>query len=277
MRRWTSTMLMFATALLMNAAVADAQWLSVFPAKPPGVDSASASGPSSREMAPAEQTLRDAAMLDGIYAGLTRSLVAGAMGVDIGISTVYVTFYPDGRVYRRVPEGGLEDWDRDAAERAAPDLWGRYRPLGPDRWAIDWNDADQPAAVFREGLGLRYEDVMVFPVATCEGLALNAIYARPGYQGEENPYFIAFNDEGLFMDRGLIGSLAYEDLNRYESRTIAGGVGHYRIGKNTLHLEYDDGRRVPVEIHARPEDVDLRPIPAIYINGWELVLVQESQ
>ena len=216
-------------------------------------------------------------ILDGIFAGLGRGLVAGATGVGFGVSSVYVTFYPDGRVYRRVPEGGLEGWDRDAAESAVPDLWGRYRALEPGRWAIEWNHSDEPAIVTREGDGLRYEDGVVLPVATCEGLLLHAIYASPGYQDAADPYFIAFNDEGLFVDWGLVGSIAYQDLNAYDSRTIAGGAGHYRIGRNTLYLDYEDGRRVRVEIHARTDDVEQRPIPVIYINGWELVRVETGQ
>jgi len=214
-------------------------------------------------------------MLDGIYAGLGRGLVAGATGVGVGVSGVYVTFYPDGRVYRRVPEGGREGWDRDAAERAVPDVWGRYHAVEPGRWQVDWNYGAR-AIVSREGAGLRYENGLVQPVATCEGLVLQAYYARPGYRDDPDPYFIAFNDEGVFLDWNLVGSLAYQDLNRYDSRTVGGGAGQYRIGRNTLYLEYQDGRRVSVEIHAATADLEARPIPVIYINGWELIAVENS-
>lgn len=237
----------------------------------------SSSGEDCQEVDAAECRDPEAEMLDGIFSGVSRGLVAGATGMDIGVSRVYVTFYPDGRVYRRVPEGGLEGWDRDIAESAVPGLWGSYRPAGADRWEIIWNESNAAAAVIRDGAGLLYEGVVVFPVASCEGLVLHAIYAQPGYQDAHDPYFIAFSEEGVFLDWNLVGAIAYQDLNSYDGRTIAGGAGHYRIGKNTLYLDYENGQRVAVEIHADPDDIDQRPIPAIHINGWELVAVPERR
>lgn len=265
--------------ILVSTVTATAILLLKFPPASFAFDSEanSGSGQDNQQVGSAERNELEWKMLDGIFYGVSRGLVAGAMGMDFGVSSVYVTFYPDGRVYRRVPEGGLEGWDRDNAERAVPGLWGRYRPSGADEWDVVWNESNAAATVVREGDGLLYEGGIVLPVATCEDLILHATYAQPNYLDAADPYFIAFNDEGEFLDWNLIGAIAYQNLNSYDSRTIVGGAGHYRIGKNTLYLDYSNGQRVPVEIHVRPDDIDLRPIPAIYINGWELVQVSERR
>jgi len=220
-------------------------------------------------------------MLDGIYTGLARGLVLrpgstsfmNSLGdVDIGVSKVAVTFYPDGKVYRRVPEGGLEGWDRTAAEADVPDLWGTYIAVGPGRWEIHWNNSTRVSAVVREANGLRYEDAPVFPVATCEGLLLDGTYLHPGaLDSSYRPNTITFSAAGEFIDNSLIGDVAYENFSMPNRRTIGPGQGKYHSGRNTLYLENEDGRRVPVEIHAHVDDLKAGPVPRIFINGWVLV------
>ena len=155
-----------------------------------------------------------------------------------------------------------------------PALWGTYKPIGPGRWEVRWNESTRVGVVQREGEGLRYEDGMVFPVATCEGLVLDGFYAQPGYERNPKPDFIAFYPDGRFVDDRLIGALAYQDLNRTDSRTVGPGIGRYHIGRNTLHLDYNDGRHVPVEIHVRQTEIKTPSVPVIYINGWELARTQ---
>jgi hypothetical protein len=107
-------------------------------------------------------------------------------------------------------------------------------------------------------------------------LVLEGTYLLPG--SLDSPYppdTITFSPAGQFIDNGLIGGLAYQSIGMPNPRTIAAGLGRYHIGRNTLYLEYADGRRVPVEIHARQEAIEARPIPVIYINGWELVRVPQ--
>lgn len=211
-------------------------------------------------------------MLDGIYAGLAIQLRLSAMGsVDRDVSTVYVTFYPDGRVYRRVPEGGLEGWDRAAAEADTPALWGTYQALETGRWEIRWNESSRVSIVERTNDGLLYEGATVSAVATCEGLLLDGTYAQPGALDFWPVSVIRFEKTGRFVDGGLIGELAYQNIAMPDPRTIYPGTGGYRIGRNTLYLEYDDGRRVPVELHADKEAVEIEPVPMIHINGWALV------
>jgi hypothetical protein len=120
-------------------------------------------------------------MLDGIFSGLSSALrVSTGGGLTGDPSRSYVTFHPDGKVYRRVPEGGLEGWDRVAAEADSPALWGTYRPIGSGRWEIRWNETSRVGIVNLEGNGLRYEDATVFPVATCKRLVLDGRYLHPG-------------------------------------------------------------------------------------------------
>jgi len=224
---------------------------------------------------PATQKSNPKGMLDGIYGGLSTALhfeLGGAL--TSYVSKNYVTFYPDGKVYRRVPEGGLEGWNRAAAEADSPRLWGAYRQLDPGRWEIRWNQSERIDIVVREGKGLRYENDMVFPVASCEGLVLDGRFLLPGDVESDDPYSIRFDRSGRFVDDRVIGVVAYLDYaNPHSSRTIAPGEGKYHIGRNTLYLEYDDGRRVPVEMHVHAEDLKANPIPGIYINGRPLVRV----
>jgi len=214
-----------------------------------------------------------AQMLDGIYSGMARGLNATATGgSDLGVSRSYITFYPDGKVYRRVPEGGLDGWDRAASEAAVPELWGRYEPVGPGHWRIHWNNSERVSEVVREGNSLRYEDAPVLPVASCEGLALQGTYLKPGsLDSEYPPSTLTFLPGNRFIDDGLIGELAYQNITMPDPRTIGPGSGTYRIGRNTLHLSYSDGRRIPVEIHANPADLKPGPVTTIFINGWALV------
>lgn len=217
-----------------------------------------------------------AAMLDGIYTGLSTGLHLSATGtIDRDVSVTYVTFYPDGKVYRRVPEGGLEGWDRAAAERDTPALWGTYRPVAPGRWEIAWNESTRVGLVERDGQRLTYEDHAVFPVATCEGLWLQGFYLLPGaLESAYPPNWIAFHSTGEFVDNGLIGDLAYQNIAMPNPRTIEGGQGKYRIGRNTLYLEYVDGRNVQVEFHALPEDLQEVPASRLFINGRAILLVR---
>jgi hypothetical protein len=211
-------------------------------------------------------------MLDGIYAGLATQLRLSATGnVDRDASRVYVTFYPDGRVYRRVPEGGLEGWDGAAAEADVPALWGTYRAIGTGRWAVRWNESSRVSIIERTNDGLLYDGVSVSAVATCEGLLLEGTYVQPGALDFWPASAITFEKTGRFVDSGLIGELAYQNIAMPDPRTIYPGTGRYRIGRNTLYLEYDDGRRVPVELHADREAVAIEPVPMIHINGWALV------
>ena len=120
--------------------------------------------------------------------------------------------------------------------------------------------------------GLRYEDATVFPVATCEGLLLDGTYMHPGaFDSPYPPTTITFSAAGRFIDNSLIGDVAYENFNMPNRRTIGPGQGKYHIGRNTLYLEYEDGRRIPVEIHAHVDDLKAGPVPRIFINGWVLV------
>ncbi len=208
--------------------------------------------------------------LNGIYEGLARGLSAAATSVDFGVSRRQVTFYPDGRVFRRVPEGGLEGFDREASEAAVPALWGRYREVRAGRWEIHWNESDRVSLVERQGEGLRFEGEMVFPVASCEGLRLVGTFSLQS-AGPDFPFSITFDREGNFRDDDLIGTLAYEDIVMPNPRTIVGGVGTYRIGRNTLYLTYNDGRLVLVAIHASTEAVRASPVSAMSLNGWPLV------
>lgn len=216
-------------------------------------------------------------VLDGIYAGLGTGLHISAMGtIDRDVSTVFVTFYPDGKVYRRVPEGGLEGWDRAAAEADTPALWGTYKKVGPDKWEILWNESTRVGIVTREGKTLTYENTTVSPVASCEGLLLHGLYVQPG--ALESPYppnWLALLETGEFFDNALIGDVAYQNLAMPNPRTVESGKGQYRIGRNTLYLEYDDDRRLRVEIHTETEYLAGSELPLIFINGMPLLRVND--
>lgn len=204
--------------------------------------------------------------LDGIYTGLATGLSMGGVVTDRGVSRMYVTFYPDGRLYRRIPEGGLEGFHRDSAEWATPELWGRFRAVGPGRWEIRWNGQQQVEWVTREGEGLRYEGATVIPVLSCG--ELEGAFSLANADGEST-WSVTFTRAGEFYDDSLIGAVAYENLMMPNPRTIDAGSGRYRLGRNTLYLDYDDGRRVIVAMYCDSEHIDPE-IATIWINGWPL-------
>ena len=192
---------------------------------------------------PATKKSNSNGMLDGIYSGLSSALrVSTGGGLTGDPSRTYVTFYPDGKVYRRVPEGGLEAWDRAAAETDVPALWGTYKPIGPGRWEVRWNESTRVGVVQREGEGLRYEDGMVFPVATCEGLVLDGFYAQPGYERNPKPDFIAFYPDGRFVDDRLIGA----GLPGFESHGLTNcRTGNWPVSHRAQHASPRLQRRSP--------------------------------
>lgn len=190
-----------------------------------------------------------AGALDGIYVGLRRiPPTDGSFISNVRLS--YVTFFPDGRVLWRLPGEGRDGFDAATSMKAFPDSWGTYRLTG-DAVHIDGVERNSTIKAQREGDVLKMDEpkLTLRPVPDCTGWTLDGVYRRSA----EEPA-ITFARDGTFRDEGFMagfGQIQKNDgtLGRDDGKP---GRGTYLIRHNTLHLDYQDGRRKKVAFHVPP-------------------------
>lgn len=219
--------------------------------------------------------------LDGLYYGVTRSVVAPGpgSGVEAGITWEpaqdWMAFFPDGRVFLGLPPEGL----------AAPFDWARECPPHPTwcaRYTVDggtvrirWGSGEEK--VFRQDEdGMLWSDdrFNYLPFDRLDGLRLDGRY-HIAWKEAYAPTWIAFTRDGRFEEANVLQetgwrSLEVDDDPRYEAiRAVAGGRGTYEVRDNTLVLRYDDGRVAPLALYIFPEE-RARPLPKVlYLHGFD--------
>jgi hypothetical protein len=165
----------------------------------------------------------------------------------------YITFFPDGTVFWRLPGEGRDAFDAAASRKAFPERWGRYKVVG-DEVHIDGVERKTTIKAKREGDKIRLSDprVTYTPVPDCTNMKLEGDYRRhPTERG------IRFGRDGKFRDEGVLSVLGEIQKNdgRLERDDGKGGSGTYVVRSNTLHLRYADGRRKKVAFHVFPTEL----------------------
>ena len=204
------------------------------------------------QVAPAQDKAADGGKLDGIYFGLRRLPPTDGSFVS-RVAKSYVTFFPDGTVFWRLPGEGRDAFDAAASRKAFPDRWGTYKVVG-DEVHLDGVERRFTIKAKREGDKLRMNDprVTFTPVPGCTGIKLHGLYRRhPSEPG------IRFARDGTFEDGGVLSVLGEIQKNdgRLERDDGKGGAGTYAVRDNTLHLKYADGRAKKVAFHVLPTEM----------------------
>ncbi|HLZ46650.1 MAG TPA: hypothetical protein VKQ05_13330 [Gemmatimonadales bacterium] len=197
--------------------------------------------------------------LDGLYIGYR---MRGATPSE-ETHFEYLAFFPAGTAIRFLPERGLEHFDFVAESKQSRDYCGCYAVTG-DRVTIQWGNNDTEVATISPGTErtLKISGDAYFPVPAANGLTLDGTYRREG--SDLAAKFIRFSPDGHFEDRGMLPLVAVDQPS---------GNGAYRIAKNTLTLQYADGRTVPLSFFVWPAEPGSRP-GAIHVNTYRLVRAQ---
>jgi hypothetical protein len=219
--------------------------------------------------APADTTSRTPALdapapdagMQGIYLGI-RFNMDGRGYQD------YWTFFPDGRVMDADPYEGLDrPVDREFICRRH--ACGTYTRTG-STLRIRWADADErvyeveaDGAFHERGKTQRYR-----PLASLDGLRLNARYAVLDTERDTALVSIRFTADGRFTEESLMHHTAWAQLGAPgETRTeLPGGAGRYTIARNTLALAYDGGRTAYFTIVVPPGEKGKAVPDVIYVN-----------
>ena len=197
-----------------------------------------------------------AAGLDGLYVATEsrQQFNVNTKFYDYVVRQLYYLFSPDGRVCRGLPKGGaLDDFDFDRAAQDDPSNLGSYRIAG-GVIQFSWPGGQPPPLAFSGGRdSLRIGNSNFLRVGTSEGRSLAGVYARGTFTnvsggagvaagGVGGDHSIAFNRDGRFAQRGVIG---FAGSNAGGGAAVSKGErasGAYRVSGNTLELRYDDGR-----------------------------------
>lgn len=194
--------------------------------------------------------------LHGLYVGYK---MRGLIGLRTHFE--YLVFFRDGNVIRYLPEEGLENFDFARAVRGSRDYCGRYG-VRNNQISIMWGD-NQAETATDVGNSLTIGGDSYFPVPDVNGLKLSGTYRREG--ADLARYFIQFTSDGRFAENGMLNLFAYSG-----SRTSP-GKGTYSIDDYTLHLNYSDGRTIPLSFFIFPEN-DLQSRNSIHVNSYLLLL-----
>lgn len=193
--------------------------------------------------------------LEGLYVGYK---MRGLIGLHTHFE--YLVFFQDGNVIRYLPEEGLENFSFAKAVRSSRDYCGRYS-VRANQVSITWGDNSEENAAYA-GNSLKIQGDSYFPAPDVNGLKLSGVYRREG--ADLARYFIRFTPDGQFVENGMLSLVAYEGSN------TAPGRGSYSIDRYTLHLNYSDGRRVPLSFFVFPSD-ELQKRGSIHVNTYLLL------
>ena len=190
--------------------------------------------------------------LNGSYLGLRRLPPTDGSFISRVVRS-YITFFPDGSVFWRLPGEGRDGFDAAASRKAFPDRWGTYRLVG-DEVHLDGVERKTTIKARRDGDKIRMTDptISFTPIPDCTGLKLDGAYRRAA--GEPA---IRFWPDGKFEDEAVLsvlGEIQKNDgcLERDDGKP---GGGTYAIRDNTLHLSYADGRRKKIAFHVFPHEM----------------------
>lgn len=205
--------------------------------------------------------------LYGIYIATTKQLIAPGPGspVQYGLTWTpgrdWITFLPGGRVYARLPDEGLENFDYEAAIREHPPAQGSYVIAG-NMVRVTWPSGG--GRVFkRTPDGELWEDRTNYsPLPRATGLKLSGTWAVQ-WNEYSRQRTIRFSSDGRFAEQGLLNMI------NWEPRDKVAGSGTYRISNNTLELRYSDGRVLQINFYVFPEELKKPQPSVIYINSFD--------
>lgn len=177
----------------------------------------------------------------------------------------YAVFLGDGGYYEHRPVEGLANFDLQVWLRRHPLLAGRYA-LDGGAGVITCRNADNTKdAVYK--LKVDGDKVWIadkgpyFRMDPCDGFDLEGTWKRTDHEQERAPQgWGTFRKDGTFEEEGLLYAGQVEwSFERPGRPTVMAeavpGKGRWKIGRYTLELIYDDGRKRRAFV-CRPPNAD---------------------
>lgn len=240
------------------------------------LDRTSRAPPAAAEAAPAHAVSTDRVPTDGLptdgapedgLEGLYVGYDAGA-GFDPGVRPNHLVFFRDGSVMWHLPDEGLFEFDPSRSRARMPDVWGSYRVSGSSVEIVwSWGAVDTATLGADGRLSFRGDDHL--PRTSCDGLLLEGTYGRayPGDEDEAEPR-ITLGRDGTFSDTGILRVVGIVDL-AYGRPVVPTdpGAGRYACSRNTLRLDYTDGRTARLSFYVSGEGASPE---AIVLHGRSL-------
>ena len=192
--------------------------------------------------------------------------VQGDLMTNAEISALY--FLPDGTVYTDIPEKGFSGFDVQEQKAKTPQMFGTYSNtdgkiilrMNGETNSVTYNLRPDRTLQLMNNQGIVYKKIEPLNSYRLEGAYIK--------KQESNNITLTFTQDGLFTDNGLIQSITANNQNNYP------GSGNYSISKNSLFLNYSDGRTVQLCMYVIPEDFQQGSKPLkILVNNYVLTKI----
>ena len=192
--------------------------------------------------------------------------VQGDLMTNAEISPLY--FLPDGTVYTDIPEKGFSGFDVQEQKAKTPQMFGTYSNtdgkiilrMNGETNSVTYNLRPDRTLQLMNNQGIVYKKIEPLNSYRLEGAYIK--------KQESNNITLTFTQDGLFTDNGLIQSITANNQNNYP------GSGNYSISKNSLFLNYSDGRTVQLCMYVIPEDFQQGSKPLkILVNNYVLTKI----
>jgi hypothetical protein len=205
--------------------------------------------------------------LYGIYIATTKQLVAPGPGSSVQYGLTWkpgrdwITFLPGGRVFKRLPDEGLENFDYNAAIRKYPPAEGSYVITG-NIVRVSWPSGGGMTFKRTPDGELWQDSTNWTPLPKVSGLKLSGTWAVQ-WNEQSRERTITFTADGRFAEQGFLNMI------NWETQEIRQGSGTYNIRNNTLELRYTDGRVLHINFYVFADELK-KPHPSvIYINSFD--------
>jgi hypothetical protein len=189
--------------------------------------------------------------------------VKGDLLSNAEISVLY--FLPDGTVYADIPEKGFEGFNAMEQKAKTPEVFGNFTSSGNNIIIRMNGEANGSSYTMRPDGSLQsaVNPALVFSkMESLDQYRIDGSYIQKDGSREMS---LTFTKDNLFTDNGLIKSI------RPNSDLPASGNGKYRIIKNSLILQYTDGRLEQLNIYLMPADYNQGDKPfKILVNNYVL-------
>ena len=194
------------------------------------------------------------------YVSTGQRAVSGARTMFIPGKDYFILF-PDGRLRRNLPMGGLDQFDAAQDRANSPINWGMYE-VAKNKIIIRWPGNKNDFIGERAPSRFTYQSNPYVLLPKTGGGRLEGTFKRADSK-EPTPH-ITFRRDGTFQESG-IGTY----IPAMDSRNIAGG-GTYRIRNYSLYLDYADGRHRKLAYYLMPGDSGKEQPSQIVLNTYEL-------